>query len=316
MMKLDSLPASNTHTPSLEEIGFEGVELQRLKIAANSPVGLIVVAGMSDSLPEISTEACVKIAAQSYASAGKIRIMPQDIETNFRRAFQMLLRSEPDVLVMNEVGNVEQFTSAISAAVSGHKTLATIQAESAFRIISRMTANGVNPDDVKAKHTISALVYQASLDVLCRDCSLGFAEAKAVDPSENGVEQFQRYEYFMQPEHRQMLRFRNHSGCEHCQNGITGKTVVAEVLTPDESLMELLITDRWEDAMTHFRSQGGRTIFDNALSKVLRGMCDLSQVESKIDVMRHQVVMRRGGAVSLYDHSPENIPAGALSSLS
>ena len=72
-------------------------------------------------------------------------------------------------------------------------------------------------------------------------------------------------------------------GCAQCNGtGIAGRTVVAEVVTPDEELMELLRKGRKQQAIASWRARGHASMLDSAVAKVNAGLCDPFQAEEEV----------------------------------
>jgi len=63
-------------------------------------------------------------------------------------------------------------------------------------------------------------------------------------------------------------------GCERCAHGIKGRTVVAEVLLPDEKIMNTIRNQSISDGMAMWRQQGGMSVHDHALEKIADGVID------------------------------------------
>jgi type II secretory ATPase GspE/PulE/Tfp pilus assembly ATPase PilB-like protein len=75
------------------------------------------------------------------------------------------------------------------------------------------------------------------------------------------------------------IRFRGR-GCEHCNSGIVGRTVVSETLTPDDHLLELIGEGNIIAAKNHWRiEQQGRTALEDAIIKMIDGIVDPRDIE-------------------------------------
>ena len=304
---------------TLEELGYEGPELEILQAAMESPVGLVVVAGISGSDPHDTLYGCLRLATR-HASGRKVERVggswdypnsglalgagsPSDANS-FRRSMLYALRGDPDLLMVGEVRDLESAQTLQSVVQSGHKALTTIHASSAFSIIQRLARLGYEFTADMDILEMSALVYQAKIPSLCSHCSVDFEQAKKCSMDWSDF-QAQRFETFVTPDLLARLRFKNHSGCQHCNGGVVGKTTVAEAITPDETLLRLLIEGRELEALEYHRKLGGRTILEAAISKAIRGIVDLRDIELRVDLLAHYVVLENGESRLQYEYPPE-----------
>lgn len=301
---------------TLEELGYEGQELEILQAALESPVGLVVVAGISGSDPHDTLYGCLRLATRhasgrkvervggswDYPNSGLAREAgsPSDMNS-FRRSMLYALRSDPDLLMVGEVRDLDSAQTLRSVVQSGHKALTTIHASNAFSIIPRLARLGYDFTADMDNLEVSALVYQAKIPSLCSHCSIDFEEAKKFSTDWSDF-QAQRFETFVSADLLARLRFRNHAGCQHCDGGVSGKTTVAEAISPDENLLRLLIEGREVEARDYHRNLGGRTILDAAISKAERGTLDLREIERRIDLLAHHVVLEDGGIRLKYEN--------------
>jgi type II secretory ATPase GspE/PulE/Tfp pilus assembly ATPase PilB-like protein len=72
-------------------------------------------------------------------------------------------------------------------------------------------------------------------------------------------------------------------GCDHCRDGFQGRTVVAEIIMPDEQLLDLIVSGRRIEAFQYWKEKlGGRTLLDHAVDKIFQGVLDPREVEHKV----------------------------------
>lgn len=323
-MNEDAELSSLTPFPSLEELGFDGAELDLLKAKMSEPVGLVLVGGISGSRHEGTINACVLHAMTTFAR--KVTLVthddlceldehpaPPDVGGIVHKALTAVMKRNPDLIISAEARSVEGFEFAMKCALSGHKLITNIHAGSSFKIVDRMLRFGVRADDLMAPHTLSALVYQVSLPRLCQHCSVGFADSVASSPGNLGKSQIRRFENFIEHELMGKLKFRNKAGCSQCHGGVTGMTLAAEVVSPDSHLLDLMVRSEHCRALDYFREQGGKTALDKAIGKAFRGEVDLRDVEHKLDILQHHIVCDADGVRVQYEYPPEFMIEGATS---
>lgn len=88
------------------------------------------------------------------------------------------------------------------------------------------------------------------------------------------------------------IRFRG-PGCRHkdCRNGITGRTVVAEVVRPDLKMIDLINEKRDSDLLLYWRKNtGGRFALEDACDKAKKGLVSLIDVENELGLIGSKLV--------------------------
>lgn len=75
------------------------------------------------------------------------------------------------------------------------------------------------------------------------------------------------------------INFRG-EGCEHCKNGIAGRTVVSEVVRPDMKLRELISSGKTTEVYKYWRKiLGGKPANEDAYDKMLKGLISPVDIE-------------------------------------
>ena len=81
------------------------------------------------------------------------------------------------------------------------------------------------------------------------------------------------------------IRFVNSEGCADCRKGISGRTVVAEMLDPTSEVLGALRSLDFESANRIWRSQGGMSVLEHAIDKIFQGMIDPRFVEDSCGLL-------------------------------
>lgn len=320
-MNEDADCGSPANFPSLEDLGLDGAELDLLQAKMAEPTGLVLVGGVTGSRHEDTINACVLHAMTTFAR--KVALVTHDdlydqddspappSGGRLSKALAEAMRSDPDLIITHETRSVLGAEFAIKCALSGYKLITSIHGGSSFKIVDRMLRFGVSADDLKAPHTLSALVYQVSLPRLCPHCSVGFADTVARSPDSWDKGQIRRLEHFIEPGLLGQLRFRSEAGCSQCHRGVIGMTLAVEVVSPDSHLLDLIVRSEESSALDYFREKGGRTVFDSAISKAFRGEIDLRAVEAKLGPLAHYIVCDEDCVRFQYEYPPEYLIEGA-----
>ncbi len=142
------------------------------------------------------------------------------------------MRLDPDVIM---VGEMRDFTSAqagFQAALTGHGVWTTLHANDPFAILQRLDDLELDPGLYADASLVRGLIYQSLVPILCDHCKVPFREKAAKLPAPL-VERVRHY-----CEGGDTVYAINESGCEHCRKGLKGRSVVAEVVSPTQDLLD------------------------------------------------------------------------------
>jgi twitching motility protein PilT len=140
-----------THVPSFEELGL----LEQIKKIAEAPRGIVLLAGSTGCGKSTTLAAMIEhINANSkkhvitledpieYVFEDNQCVVEQrevGLDTlSFHHALKHVLRQDPDIIMIGEMRDSVSFTSAMSAADTGHLVLSTLHTTNAAQSISRI----------------------------------------------------------------------------------------------------------------------------------------------------------------------------------
>jgi type II secretory ATPase GspE/PulE/Tfp pilus assembly ATPase PilB-like protein len=195
----------------------------------------------------------------------------------FKPMIASFMRSDPDIILMGEVRDLESAELAIEAAVTGHKVLTTIHTPRASQIIERFEQLGV--ERWKIAQTLKAACAQRLVKLLCPYCK---------EPS-SGISELDRKTYCLDESFAEVPLFvAKPGGCQECRNsGYSGRTAILEIIpiTPKVSDMlskgemtpyELEVKVAEEGILPNLRRSGLRLLRE--------GKTDLAAVSKVIDM--------------------------------
>lgn len=193
----------------------------------------------------------------------------------FQAAIKATMRLDPNVIMIGEMRDGPSVRLAIQAAMTGHQVWSTVHANSSFAIMDRMVDLGI-PLNIMSDHSIvTGLICQRLLKVLCNHCK------KSPDKALSNYTEIDQ-DRIMGAIDLANACFQG-DGCSKCQNsGISGRTVVAEVLVPDQKIMSLLRQGLKEEATDYWRTTGGTTMLEEAILKINAGLVDPFQAEDEV----------------------------------
>lgn len=306
---------------SLNDAGYIESHMNILKRVIHSEGGMVVFSGVvgsgkSTSLTSLMTMLPEDIKIVSFEDPVELDIpnayqktITRDLSASgadpaFTSATRALYRSALDVLYLGEIRDTETGLVARQVAESGHSVYTTTHARSALGIFDRFSSPAIRiPRDVLGTpDVVKLLVYQALLPVTCPHC--GTSPSDFVHAQELKGEALQKhYEYFdrlfrlygIEP---QKFRLRDPKGCEHCRkeelpelNGLKGRTVVAEMIEPDERMLEYVLAANNIELNRYWRSLAspkfddpnlnGKTTMECAIFKAAQGLVDPREIEPR-----------------------------------
>jgi len=187
------------------------------------------------------------------------------------------MRSDPDIILMGEVRDLESAELAIEAAVTGHKVLTTIHTPRASQIIERFEQLGI--ERWKIAQTLKAACAQRLVKMLCPYCK---------EPAP-GISEFDRKTFSLDDSWAEVPLFvAKAGGCGECRNsGYSGRTAILEIIpiTPkisdqlskgEMTPYELEVKVATEGVLPSLRRSGLRLLRD--------GKTDLAAVSKVIDM--------------------------------
>lgn len=249
---------------TLDQLGYLPQQVDEFHKATASSSGGVFVAGVTGSGKTttlntllsgliqgglrkiISIEDPVEYIVKGVSHYSIQRSAAGSANNPFLAAMMAFLRMDPDVGMFGEIRDKVSANMAEAAIQTGHKILTTVHATSALGIIGRLcsSAIGLSRDSLCAPGFISALVYQVLMPLNCPHCKL--PARSAMDPKD------------LQPYHDlfgldiDQIYVASNDGCSHCRIpgidyskstrvGVKGVKVAAEVLLPDEHVLQLLL---------------------------------------------------------------------------
>ncbi|HGA5460459.1 TPA: GspE/PulE family protein [Salmonella enterica subsp. diarizonae serovar 50:k:z35] len=328
--------------PSLAQLGFLPAQITLIQRILRLPEGMVILSGPTGSGKSTTLRSFSRIWLERTGFlkrlltvedppegriAGAIQtpiICDKADEAEVRRAWERAissaLRLDPDAIMPGELRDLISILAGIFAAQTGHLVMSTLHTNSALSIPERMITMGVEAGLVLDAQLMVGLISQRLVKTLCPHCKVPWEQKKAELSEEQHayLTQYCSEPGLCRPED---LYFRHPEGCEHCRqavvlngrtvatvgHGVTGRSVVAEVIRPDARLFHLLKTEGKEVARRYWMANGGITRRTHLLHKLGAGLVDPLEADETIpldedDVL--QVPVDSGHAGTRSDGSP------------
>ncbi|WP_187514533.1 ATPase, T2SS/T4P/T4SS family [Rahnella aquatilis] len=301
------IPDDSDKVPTLEQLGFLPEQQALIEKILRIPEGMVTLtgptgSGKSTTLRTFSrlwldrTRGKKRLLTIEYPVEGRIAgaiqtsVTPkssarEDVVEAWEDSNAAALRSDPDGIVIGEMQERNSVMAAIHAVESGHVVFDTLHAPSAAGAIPRISSMGVNLQLIADPQIMVGLLSQRLVQTLCPHCRVSWSE-KAPTLTAHVRERLEKYcnePDICSPE---QLWFRHPDGCEHCQKkveltgrivsrGVTGRTVLAEVIRPDARFMSLLLSHGTSVARQYWLQHlGGISRRTHLLRRLAEGLVD------------------------------------------
>lgn len=196
----------------------------------------------------------------------------------YRKAIVAALRSDPDVIMPGEARDREVINLVFTAAMTGHQVWTSLHANSALAIFDRLRDQGVESYKLTDPTLITGLTAQRLAKQLCPSCSVPVSKADfaVIEQALPGFAE-------VADEYRSGLRQVNPAGCEHCSMGYSGRMVLAEVICPDQTFLDLMQQGVRERALAHWLGAlDGITMMEHGWLQMIVGKLDARDLVDRL----------------------------------
>ncbi len=316
--------AASKRKKNVNSTGYRKCHIDDLNAARRKREGATIIAGptgsgKSSTLTAILEEDVKNNPSDHYltletpieaivAGVGQIAIVdPTRLDeatrqTRLQRAGQMLMRLDPDVIVVGEARTPEDAKLVIELANSGHRVLSTTHTISANAIPSRFRDLGVPPHDLLMPGKLTCLVGQRLVPRLCPHCSVkmsdlgsrtdtvmsrmmvvgpDFDKLKALEEKAREIMQTNKVagvdDGGIRIDRKWLLKPGEKNECPHCRGtGLSGRTVVAETIRVNNDYIDYLRREDLSGAIKYWLDEGGGLMMgEHMMQHLVCGSVDL-----------------------------------------
>jgi general secretion pathway protein E len=313
VLRLLSTGSGVQFAPTLQHLGYDDAQADAIEGMVAEPSGLIVISGETGSGKSTTLANLMHLLLENSGGTISLQtvedppeyVVPGVIQgpvihsrddrerglNPFVEAIKGAMRTDPDILMIGEIRDIDTAVLAAQIAQSGHPVLSTVHARRALGIVERLEGMGaatpnnpINRALLCAPGFLAGLIHQTLIPVLCSHCARPFSEALAEDQVPPGLDA--RVRAVAEGEGLDLIRVRG-PGCSACRKGVRGRTVCAEVVVPDPSLLDLLRDRRDQAAFDHWLGAGGGySLRDHANDKMCAGLLSPVDVEAYLGRLR------------------------------
>jgi type IV pilus assembly protein PilB len=267
--------------PTMEEVGLSIAMQEQLAGVINRPTGALLVTGPTGSgksttlfsaMTEINRPEINVITVEDpveYRLPGLSQVqINQRAGLTFATALRSILRSDPDVVMVGEIRDVETAKISIEAALTGHFVLSTLHTNDAPAALSRLNEMGVEPFLTGA--AVTGVLAQRLARRLCEHCKELYAPSKEELDAGRIPEELR---------HGKTELYRR-NGCVRCrQTGYRGRIGVFQLLEMNEQLSTLAARKASHEELERAAMAAGMsTLWADGVEKVLAGLTSLEEL--------------------------------------
>jgi type IV pilus assembly protein PilB len=269
--------------PTLTELGLSDAMRAELEDIVKLPTGALLVTGPTGSGKSTTLYGCLAsinrpeiniITVEDPVEYRLTGVNQVQINTRagltFASALRSILRSDPDVVMVGEIRDVETAKISVEAALTGHFVLSTLHTNDAPSTITRLGEMGVDPFLTGA--AVSAVLAQRLARKLCTHC------CEAYQPTEDEL-----HESRISAEIARALDgtvFYRKKGCPRCNHtGYRGRIGIFQFLRVTEEVAALVVRQASRDELAKAAmEQGMRTMWDDGMEKVAAGLTSIEEL--------------------------------------
>ena len=194
----------------------------------------------------------------------QVQVNPK-IDMTFSRGLRAMLRSDPDIILIGEIRDLETAKIAVEAAITGHLVLTTLHTNDAPSTLTRLLEMGVESYMISA--AVKGIVAQRLVRKLCNNCK---KEIKIPEES-------------LSDEIRPILKGKKiykSVGCKRCNfSGYIGREGIFSLMEVSREIKEMLLLRKSTDAISDVaRKEGMKTLLESGAYKVADGTTSLEEL--------------------------------------
>jgi type IV pilus assembly protein PilB len=269
--------------PTLSELGFSEAMREDFRRVVSRPTGALLVTGPTGSgksttlyaslaeinRPEINVITVEDPVEYRLGGISQVQINVRAGLT-FATVLRSILRSDPDVVMVGEIRDVETAKTSIEAALTGHFVLSSLHTNDAPGALTRLTEMGVEP--FLTSSAVSAVLAQRLVRTLCTNCSGAYTpteeELLAARVRPDDIDRFLK------------APVKRKAGCGRCGNtGFKGRIGIYQFLPMTEAVARLAARGASHDEIAAAAAaEGMRTLWDDGLDKIAAGITTFEEL--------------------------------------
>ncbi|OGK13004.1 hypothetical protein A3A93_04055 [Candidatus Roizmanbacteria bacterium RIFCSPLOWO2_01_FULL_38_12] len=299
-LRLSSLPTVNGEKmvmrllhktgglPQLNELGLDGVQLNKFETGIAKSYGIVLVTGPTGSgktttlysvLGNLNTKSVNIVTLEDpveYQIEGinQVQINSQAGLT-FATGLKSFLRQDPNIILVGEIRDKETTQLAIQAALTGHLVFSTLHTNDAATAIPRLIDLGGEPFLIASVLNLS--MGQRIVRKVCQNCKEFYTPTPEVQKS---IKDELGNLFPKQYQDGQPLRLARGRGCEECNHsGYMGRIGIFEILNITTGINNLVLKEASARDITAQAVKEGMILMkQDGFLKALVGVTTLEEI--------------------------------------
>ncbi|MCX6720510.1 MAG: GspE/PulE family protein [Candidatus Staskawiczbacteria bacterium] len=290
------LLAENTDVYTLEDLGFMGKSLEKVRHSLLKTTGMVLITGPTGSGKTTTLYAMMQIINTPSINISTIEDpveyrMPRinqtqvntKIDLTFASGLRSLVRQDPNVIMVGEIRDGETADLAVNAALTGHLVLSTLHTTEAGGAIPRLIDMGTEPFLLSS--TLNIIIGQR----LVRKFSGGKEKYKLKDVDIDNLKKYcdidrivklLKEEKLLKPKDTiNDLDLYRPKPSKDSSSGYKGRIGIFEVLSVDNAIKSLINQKASTTEITRQAVQDGmRTMAEDGFIKAAMGLTSIEEV--------------------------------------
>ncbi len=267
---------------TLPNLGFDQIHFENISRIVRKPHGIIIITGPTGSG---KTTTLYAILNQLKDLSTKVLTIEDPVEIkmplinqvqinekqgiSFAHATRAFLRHDPNIILIGEIRDPDTAQEAIRASITGHRVLSTLHTNTAVDSIYRLHDLGIDLSYIA--NSILCVISQRLIRKLCPFCRKRVKVKKEKIPDS--------FKNLLLGENENEIRLYKAGGCEHCQAGYKGRTVIAEILDFDEEIRDMVAFGKLDQLRHKWREKAYLTLEQDAGVLLLKGITSIEEAE-------------------------------------
>lgn len=291
-------PVAPDGTCRLPEWGYTEKQMTLLGQLLRKSYGIVLVTGPTGSGKTTTLAEAMKEQYRLFPDTRHITAeepvenpMPWAIQLEasgdtWQQILRETLRSDPDVLLFGELRSANEVMAAMQAASTGHFVWATLHTNDPYQTFTRM--EDMDESQLAIRKTadadrIKGIIAQRILSKLCTHCCRTWAQRKE---GEIPQEMESALKTWGSAADLDKIRLAG-DGCQHCNDGWSGRTAVAEVVITDSEFMAKVKSDGVDAARAWHRAREGsdKSLLAHAMRLVFDGVVSPLDAEREVETI-------------------------------
>ncbi|MEK7540961.1 MAG: ATPase, T2SS/T4P/T4SS family [Patescibacteria group bacterium] len=290
------LLAENTKSSTLDGLGFTGKALEQIRDSLAKPSGMILITGPTGCGKTTTLYAIMEILNTPDVNISTVEDpieyrMPRINQTQinskigltFASGLRVLVRQDPDIIMVGEIRDDETAGLAINAALTGHLVLSTLHTTEAAGSIPRLIDMKAEPFLISS--TLNLIIAQR----LVRKFS-GSKEKYKLKPSDlkslakycnlERILEILKKEKLIKPKATvKDIEFYRPKPSKDSPDGYKGRIGIVEVLPVSEIIKELIVKKATtKEIADQAIKEGMRTMIEDGFVKAAQGITSIEEV--------------------------------------